>query len=320
MNRDDLAQQLAATIEETSFEGLGTLRKGKVRDIYDSNGRMYFLTTDRVSAFDRVITTIPFKGCVLTSLAAFWFEKTRDIVENHLQGVPHPNVMQVEKLRPVEVEMVVRAYITGVTSTSLWTLYAGGERIVSGNRLPEGLRKNDRLPEPIITPSTKAHTGHDRTVSPGELVESGAISRELYDELSRLSLELFRRGSERCAEKGLILVDTKYEFGLDGSGRPRIMDEIHTPDSSRFWDAASYEASHRRGEEPASLDKEYVRRWLKSAGYAGDGAPPRVPDEVRVEAAAKYIEAYEKITGKAFEPPYDDARRSVEEWAARVTS
>jgi phosphoribosylaminoimidazole-succinocarboxamide synthase len=320
MTRDELGRRLGGTINETSLGALGAPRRGKVRDIYDRGSELFFVTTDRVSAFDRIITTIPFKGFVLTSTAAFWFERTRDIAPNHLLGVPHPNVMRVGKLRPLDVEMVVRAYITGVTSTSLWTHYSAGRRVIAGHALPEGLRKNERLREPLITPSTKAAVGlHDETVSPADLIRAGVVSEEMYGELARLSLALFAFGTAWCAGRGVILVDTKYEFGLDGQGKVTLMDEIHTPDSSRFWDAASYEDALRRGEDPAGFDKEYVRRWLKGAGFGGDGKVPDVPDEVRAEAGMRYIEAYEKITGRRFEPPYADAGASLAEWAAGNT-
>jgi phosphoribosylaminoimidazole-succinocarboxamide synthase len=315
MTRDELIRAVGGTIHETALPGLKTPRRGKVRDIYETEDSMYFVTTDRVSAFDRVIATIPYKGFILTSVAGFWFERTRDIVPNHIIDIPHPNVMRVRKLRPLDVEMVVRAYITGVTSTSLWTIYSSGRRVVSGHPLPEGLRKNERLAEPIITPSTKAHHGHDQTVSPADLVEAGVVSEETYAELARVSLALFAFGSAWCAGRGLILVDTKYEFGLDEAGRITLMDEVHTPDSSRFWAADSYEPAMARGEDPVGFDKEYVRKWLKGRGYAGDGPVPRVPDEIRAEAAARYIGAYEKITGRAFEPPYESAMDSLESWA-----
>jgi phosphoribosylaminoimidazole-succinocarboxamide synthase len=320
MTRNELRRRLGGTINETSLDPLGAPRRGKVRDIYDRGSELFFVTTDRVSAFDRVITTIPFKGFVLTSTAAFWFERTRDIARNHLLDVPHPNVMRVRKLRPLDVEMVVRAYITGVTSTSLWTHYSAGRRVIAGHALPEGLRKNERLQEPLITPSTKAAVGlHDETVSPADLIRAGVVTEETYEELARVSLGLFAFGTAWCAERGVILVDTKYEFGLDEEGKVTLMDEIHTPDSSRFWDAASYEDALRSGEDPMGFDKEYVRRWLKGAGFGGDGKVPDVPDEVRAEAGMRYIEAYEKITGRRFEPPYVDARVSLAEWAAGNT-
>jgi len=318
MKKDELISRISGTIDETSFTRLGNPRRGKVRDIYESGGNMFFLTTDRISAFDRVITTLPFKGFILTSIAGFWFWKTENIVKNHIIAIPHPNVMHVKKLKPIEVEMVVRAYITGVTSTSLWTMYSQGKRVVSGHRMTEGLKKNEKLPEPIITPSTKAFKGHDRTVSPAELIKAGVVSQELYDELARVSLELFSFAAKWCAGKGVILVDTKYEFGIDENGGVTLMDEVHTPDSSRFWDAESYESSFSRGEDPLGFDKEYVRKWLKNAGYSGEGDIPAVPDEVRAEAAVKYINAYEKITGECFAAPYENAMESLAAWAYKA--
>jgi len=315
MKKDDLIRAVGGTIGETALSGLKAPRRGKVRDIYELGDSMYFVTTDRVSAFDRVITTIPYKGFILTSVAGFWFERTRPIVPNHIIDIPHPNVMHVKKLRPLDVEMVVRAYITGVTSTSLWTIYSGGKRVISGHRLPEGLKKNERLAEPIITPSTKAHHGHDQTVSPGDLIEADVVSEETYGELARVSLALFAFASDWCAERGLILVDTKYEFGTDEEGRITLMDEVHTPDSSRFWAADSYEPAMSKGEDPVGFDKEYVRKWLKGQGFSGDGRVPDVPAEVRAEAATRYVGAYEKITGKSFEPPYESAMDSLASWA-----
>jgi phosphoribosylaminoimidazole-succinocarboxamide synthase len=227
--------------------------------------------------------------------------------------------MHVKKLRPIDVEMVVRGYITGVTSTSLWTLYGQGKRVVSGNKLPEGMRKNQRLTQPIITPSTKAAVGmHDETVSPEDLVRGGVLPEVLYRQLARISLDLFDFGTKWCERQGLILVDTKYEFGLDEEGDVTLMDELHTPDSSRFWDAASYEENFDAGKDPVEFDKEYVRKWLKDAGYGGEGQVPPVPDEVRIEAAMKYIDAYEKITGVSFVPPYDSAMQSLTSWTAEL--
>ncbi len=317
MVKRELEQHLRTAIGETNFPPLGELRRGKVRDIYDGSEGMFLVATDRVSAFDRVITTIPFKGFILTAVAKFWFERTTHIVKNHLIDVPHPNIMRVKKLKPFEVEMVVRGYITGVTSTSLWTLYHAGGRVIAGNKLLEGLRKNQQLPEPIVTPSTKAAAGmHDETVSPEELVCRGVLPEVVYKNLSRISIDLFDFGTKWCRRQNLILVDTKYEFGLDNEGEVTLMDEIHTPDSSRFWDATSYEENFAAGRDPVEFDKEYIRRWLQNEGFSGD--PPTVPDEVRVEAALKYIDAYEKITGTTFTPPYDNGQESLRQWASQM--
>ncbi len=315
LNRDELTKYIPGAINETSLAGLGNVRRGKVRDIYETDDAFTFVTTDRVSAFDKVITTIPFKGFILNSVAGFWFERTKHIVANHLIDMPHPHVMHVRKLQPIDVEMVVRAYITGVTSTSLWTIYASGERVIAGHTFPDGMKKNQKLDDPIITPSTKTHTGHDKTVSREDILNSGVVSKAVYDRMAEASLELFDFGARHCAEQGVILVDTKYEFGLDENGEVRLMDEMHTPDSSRFWAADSWEPALKEGKDPVGFDKEYVRKWLKGRGYGGDGDPPAVPDDVRAEAALRYINAYRRITGRDFEPPYDNAMESLASWA-----
>ena len=318
LNRDELTKYIPGAINETSLAGLGNVRRGKVRDIYETDDAFTFVTTDRVSAFDKVITTIPFKGFILNSVAGFWFERTKHIVANHLIDMPHPHVMHVRKLQPIDVEMVVRAYITGVTSTSLWTIYSSGERVIAGHTFPDGMKKNQKLDEPIITPSTKAHTGHDKTVSREDILESGVVSEAVYDRMAEASLALFDFGSRHCARQGVIFVDTKYEFGFDENGEVMLMDEVHTPDSSRFWAADSWQQALKEGKDPVGFDKEYVRKWLKGRGYGGDGEPPDVPDDVRAEAALRYIDAYRKITGREFEPPYDNALGSLESWASSL--
>ena len=300
-----LRAALAHPLDAAELDLPGVRYQGKVRDNYTlGDGRRVLVTTDRISAFDRVLCTIPLKGQVLSELAVFWFERTRSIAPNHLISAPDPNVMIAHECAPLPVEVVVRSYLTGVTSTSVWTAYSRGDRVFCGHALPDGLRKNDPLPHPIVTPSTKAEKGgHDVSVSADELVASGVISREDIDAVSAMALRLFDEGVKHCAAQGLILVDTKYEFGrLPGSlgGGIVVMDEMHTPDSSRFWVAPSYAERHARGEEPESLDKEYVRRWLAAAGFTGDGPVPTIPDDVRVEAARRYVDAYERITGRAF--------------------
>jgi phosphoribosylaminoimidazole-succinocarboxamide synthase len=300
-----LRAALAHPLDATELDLPGTRYVGKVRDNYSlPDGRRVLVTTDRVSAFDRVLGTIPLKGQVLNRLAVWWFERTRQIAPNHLLAAPDPNVMIAHECEPLPVEVVVRRYLTGVTSTSIWTAYARGERVFCGHPLPEGLRKNDPLPEPLVTPSTKAPKGgHDVSVSAAELVASGTLSQADVDTVSRMALALFAFGEAHCASRGLILADSKYEFGrlpASKGGAIVVMDEIHTPDSSRFWFAESYAARHARGEEPESFDKEYVRRWLAAEGFTGTGDPPALPDAVRLEAARRYIHAYERITGEAF--------------------
>ncbi|MEZ4390148.1 MAG: phosphoribosylaminoimidazolesuccinocarboxamide synthase [Polyangiales bacterium] len=282
----------------------GGVYRGKVRDNLSlGDGRRVLVTTDRISAFDRVLGTIPFKGQVLSTLAAWWFERTREVAPNHFLAAPDPNVIVGVDCDPLPVEVVVRAYLTGVTSTSVWTAYARGERRFCGHALPDGLEKNDPLPEAIVTPSTKAPKGgHDVSVSADELVARGVISAGEMRAVSERALALFAEGSRRCAARGLILVDTKYEFGRAPSGEILVIDEVHTPDSSRFWFADSYAERRARGAEPQSLDKEYVRRWLAERDYAGEGPAPELPAEVRLEAARRYIDAFERITGEPFVP------------------
>src|SRR4051812_10354654 len=303
-----LRAALTHTLDRTDLDALGAKYEGKVRDNYTTaDGRRYIVVTDRISAFDRVIGTLPLKGQILNRLAAFWFDKTREVAPNHMIGTPDPAVLEARECAPLPVEMVMRAYVTGVTSTSIWTHYARGERVFCGHRLPEGLRKNERLPAPILTPSTKAPKGdHDVSASREEILAMGHITAEDFDAAAKIAADLFAFGQKRCAERGLILVDTKYELGKDRDGRIVVIDEIHTPDSSRFWFTSSYAERFAAGQDPESFDKEYVRRWLKGTGFAGDGPTPFTPDEARVEAASRYIEAFERITGAAFVPDLED--------------
>jgi phosphoribosylaminoimidazole-succinocarboxamide synthase len=279
-------------------------RTGKVRVSYALPGdRRLFITTDRLSAFDRIIRGVPYKGQVLNELAAWWFEHTRDIVDNHLISVPDPNVTIGVAANPLPVEVVVRGYITGVTSTSLWRQYEEGARVIYGYRFPDGLQKNTALPAPIITPTTKAATGaHDEPLSCADVVDKGLVEPALWRRVQDASLALFARGQEVAAAAGLLLADTKYEFGLAPDGRLLVIDEMHTPDSSRLWEAASYAARLERGEDPESLDKEPIRQALAAAGYTGDGEPPRLDDAVWAQTSRRYQTAYTRITGQAFVP------------------
>ncbi|MFO0607097.1 MAG: phosphoribosylaminoimidazolesuccinocarboxamide synthase [Polyangiales bacterium] len=300
-----LRAALAHPLDAADLGLPGARYVGKVRDNYTlPDGRRVLVTTDRISAFDRVLGTIPLKGQVLNRLAVWWFERTRDVAPNHLLASPDPNAMVAHECEPLAVEVVVRRYLTGVTSTSVWTAYARGDRTFCGHPLPDGLRKNDPLPAAIVTPSTKAPKGgHDVSVSADELVAAGTISQADMDAVSAMALALFAAAEEHCAARGLILADTKYEFGrlpASKGGGIVVMDEIHTPDSSRFWFAETYAARHAKAEEPESFDKEYVRRWLAAEGFTGDGPVPPLPDAVRLEAARRYITAYERITGEGF--------------------
>jgi len=308
-----LRDALRNTLDRTDFDALGAKYEGKVRDNYTTaDGRRYIVATDRISAFDRVIGTLPLKGQVLNRLAAHWFEATKHIAPNHVISIPDPNVVEAVECTPLPVEMVVRAYVTGVTSTSIWTHYARGERVFCGHRLPDGLRKNERLPEAILTPSTKAPKGgHDVSASREEILASGVIDARDFDEAAEMVMALFAFGQARCEERGLILVDTKYELGKTKEGKIVVIDEIHTPDSSRFWFGRTYAERFARGEEPESFDKEYVRRWLAATGFVGEGPIPVIPDDVRVEAARRYIEAFEAITASTFVPDLEDPNARI---------
>lgn len=309
MNLDLLRSQLGRTLSGTDFPGLGRKYEGKVRDNYSTpDGRRIVVATDRISAFDVVLGTIPFKGQVLNQLAWTWFEETADIAPNAVLRMPDPNVTIARECLPLKAEFVMRAYLTGVTTTSIWHAYERGAREFCGHRLAEGMRKNERLPEPLLTPSTKAeHGGHDESVSRTQLVERGLIRAEDFDRAADLARRLFAFGQRRALERGLILVDTKYELGKTPQGQVVVIDEIHTPDSSRYWYAEDYEARLSRGEEPRGLDKEYIRKWLvDERGYRGEGPPPPLVDEVRIEAARRYIATYELITGRTFVPDTTD--------------
>jgi phosphoribosylaminoimidazole-succinocarboxamide synthase len=282
-------------------------RDGKVRVSYRIDGddpRRLFVTTDRLSAFDRIIAGIPYKGQVLNQLSAWWFERTSHIVANHVVAVPDPNVLVARSTTPLPVEVVVRGAITGVTGTSLWTLYAGGARTIYGYHFPEDLQKNALLPEPIVTPTTKPPPGspiHDEPLAWAEVVERGLVAAPRWEQVTNAALELFREGQRIAADAGLILADTKYEFGVTADGDLLLIDEVHTPDSSRFWIAETYEARVANGDNPESLDKEPVRLALAASGYGGDGDPPPLGDDVVNDTTQRYIDAYERITGRAFE-------------------
>ena len=299
-----LRAALGHCLDHTDLDALGTKYEGKVRDNYSTrDGRRFIVVTDRISAFDRVLGTIPFKGQLLNGMAAWWFEQTKGVAPNHVLKVPDPNVLECVECTPVLVEMVVRAYATGTTSTSLWTHYERGVRNFCGHKLPEGLKKHQRLPEPILTPTTKAPKGeHDVSGSREEILATGHVTAKDFDEAAAVAMRLFAAGQRICAERGLILVDTKYELGRTREGKLVVIDEIHTPDSSRFWQASTYDQRTAEGKDPDPLDKDFVRRWFIAQGYKGDGTPPAMTDEVRVGAAERYIAAYEQITGLAFAP------------------
>jgi len=310
-----LQQALALPLTHTDFPRLGRKYEGKVRDNYTTaDGRRVIIATDRISAFDRVLGTLPLKGQVLGFAAAWWFEKTRSIAPNHVLSVPDPNVLVARECQLVPVEMVVRAYLTGTTSTSIWIHYEQGKREFCGHHLPNGLKKHQRLAEPILTPSTKAaHGDHDVSASRTEILAISGMPAADFDRAAELSMALFREGQRVCAERGLILVDTKYEFGKTPEGEIILIDEIHTPDSSRFWFQNSYEERFAAGLDPESFSKEFVRAYLVEQGFRGDGPIPAIPDSVKVEAMRRYIEAVERITGVPFVP-------NVEEPHARMAT
>ncbi len=301
LTTEQILAQIPYVLTGTNFLSLGDRYEGKVRDNYSKDGRRILIVTDRLSAFDRIVTLIPFKGQVLNQMAKFWFDQTKDICGNHVIEFPDPNVVVAKECKALPVEMVVRGYITGVTSTSAWTHYSNGVRNFCGNELPEGLKKDQKLDKPILTPSTKAaHGEHDESVSREEILERGVISAEQFDEMADKAMKLYARGVEIAAKQGIILVDTKYEFGTDSDGNIVLIDEIHTPDSSRFWFADEYGGRLASGVPQKKIDKEYLREWLAEKGFVGEGDVPEIPDEVKVETARRYIEAYELITGQAF--------------------
>lgn len=307
-----LKKQLEFTLSKTDFPKLGNKYEGKVRDNYSKDGKRIIIVSDRLSAFDRIITEVPFKGQVLNQMAQFWFENTKDIIGNHIIEVPDPNVTVARECTSLPVEMVIRGYITGVTTTSAWYNYEKGVRNFCGNVLPEGLKKNQKFDKPIITPTTKAeHGGHDESISPEEVVKRGLVTQEEFNKMMEATFKLYEFGVKTCAKQGIILVDTKYEFGKTSDGEIILIDEIHTPDSSRFWFQNEYEARLASGEEQKKIDKEYLREWLAAKGFRGEGEVPAIPDDVKVETARRYIEAYELITGQEFKAEAGDVHSRI---------
>lgn len=298
--KNTIAAQLEQTLADTSFDKLGEKYRGKVRDVYRTQERLVLITTDRVSAFDRVLGTIPFKGEVLNRLAAFGFEQTKDILPNHVISLPDPNVLVAKVIQAYPVEMVVRGYITG----SLWRDYQSGKAHAYGIPMPRDLKKDQRFEQPILTPTTKAAIGeHDEPISKDEIIARGLMTKQQWEAAEKAAFALFARGSELAAKRGLILVDTKYELGEDINGTLTVIDEIHTPDSSRYWMADEYEARFAKGEGQKMLDKENLRGWLmEKHNFKGEGEPPVLTADIRTELAAKYLELYEQITGEAFNP------------------
>jgi phosphoribosylaminoimidazole-succinocarboxamide synthase len=296
---DRIRQQLGNCLTETNLS-IGEKFVEKVRDRYDLGDRLVLVTTDRQSAFDRVLAAIPFKGQVLNMTSAWWFEQTRHIVPNHVLSIPDPNVTIARKCIVFPIEFVVRGYITGTTGTSLWTVYQDGLRQYCGNDIPDGLVKNQKLPANILTPTTKGE--HDRPISPDEIVSENWMAADDWEQCSRFAQELFAFGQAKAAEHGLILVDTKYEMGCDENGDICLIDEIHTPDSSRYWIADTYERRMREGQEPDNVDKEFLRLWFReNCDPYKDAVLPPAPDDLVSELSRRYIYLYEKITGQTFD-------------------
>ncbi|CDN92996.1 phosphoribosylaminoimidazolesuccinocarboxamide synthase [Agrobacterium tumefaciens] len=309
-------------LDEAVIPELPNYYRGKVRENYDlPDGNRIIISTDRLSAFDRILTCIPYKGQVLTQTARYWFELTRDICPNHVVSYPDPNVVIGKRLEILPVEVVVRGYLAGTTGTSILTLYKKGERQMYGMSLPDGMKDNQILPEPVITPTSKAFDGgHDEPLTPAEIVEKKLLTQEQWDTLSRYALALFKRGQEIAAKQGLILVDTKYEFGTDENGTIILADEIHTPDSSRYWMAETYEESFRNGARPASFDKDFVRAWVAERCDPYKDDVPEIPQDLVLQTSKVYIDAYERITGQNFVPddsgatPLARVRRNLEQF------
>ena len=301
---DKMIEQVLPQAYETSDLPLPGRKCGKVRDWYQlTQSRRLLVTTDRLSAFDRNLAVVPYKGQVLNQLSAWWFEKTSDVIDNHLLSIPDANAAVVDEVQPYPVEVIVRGYITGVTETALWRRYELGEREIYGYTFTEGLKKNQQLPDPIITPTTKGGvTGHDERLTCAEVVSQGFVDDASWQNIQTAALAIFKRGQEIAQSAGMILVDTKYEFGLSSDGRILLIDEVHTPDSSRFWKADSYQKRFEEGHEPENFDKEFIRKVYTDLGYRGSGEPPVMPDSLWVQASQRYIQIYELLTGRIFIP------------------
>ncbi len=307
---NQIKEQLKYMLQGTDFR-IGKKYQGKVRDNYTFDGKRLIVASDRISAFDRVLCTIPFKGQILNQTAAFWFEKTKHIVENHVISIPDPNALLAKECELIPVEMVIRGYLTGTTKTSAWYNYKNGVKDFCGNRLPEGLKKDHPFEKPIITPTTKgAHGTHDESISKTEILKQNLVDAKIYEQMEKATFALYDFGNKYVAKNNLILVDTKYEFGLL-HGKLILIDEVHTPDSSRFWIKDTYTKKVDASEEPDKLDKEYVRKYLADKGFLGDGPIPEIPNEVKVEASKRYMKAYEMITGKEFEAEVGDVHDRI---------
>ena len=306
--KDRIKAELNNTLTSTNLPS-GSKKTGKVRDQYDVGDKIALITTDRQSAFDRVLASIPFKGQVLNLTSAWWFEKTKHIIPNQVLKIPDPNVTLAKKCKVFPIEFVVRGYITGSTSTSLWTVYNKGDREYCGNIIPEGLKKNQKLSSNMLTPTTKEEH-HDRPIAPPEIISEGWMNKEDWDYCSQKALDLFAFGQEKAAENGMILVDTKYEMGKDHDGNIVLIDEIHTPDSSRYWISKTYDERFGSGQEPQNIDKEFLRLWfVDNCDPYNDETLPDAPEDLVVELSSRYIFLYETITGNKF--PFPEVEKKV---------
>jgi phosphoribosylaminoimidazole-succinocarboxamide synthase len=300
ISKETIRKNLNNCLDDTSFLKLPGYRKDKVRNTYDLGDSLVLITTDRQSAFDRVLANIPFKGQVLNQVSAFWFENTADIVKNHVLKIPDPNVTIGKKCKVFPVEFVMRAYLTGTTDTSAWMQYAKGIRNICGNTLPDGMKKNQKFKAPILTPTTKSGL-HDDSISAAQIVDQGLIDKKTWDKLEKIVFALFERGTEIASRNGVILVDTKYELGLDDKGEIYLIDEIHTPDSSRYWIKETFESMIAMDKEPENIDKEFLRLWFKEhCDPYKDKVLPPAPDDLVIELSSRYIRLFEMITGKEF--------------------
>eukprot|EP00892_Ulva_mutabilis_P000925 jgi/Ulvmu1/10833/UM007_0007.1 len=318
---DAIDASLDRCLTETQLRDIGEVTVGKVRDTYEDGEHLIIVTTDRQSAFDRILASIPFKGQVLNQVSLWWFQRTAALVPNAVVATPDPCVTVMRKCEVFPVEFVVRGFMTGSTDTSLWTHYSNGERQYCGNHFPGGMVKNQRLAENVITPTTKSAT-HDVPISAAEIVEQGLMSQEDWEAASSAALRLFAFGQETAASRGLLLVDTKYEFGRDADGNVLLIDEVHTPDSSRYWLADTYEERFAAGQEPQNIDKEFLRLWFRqNCDPYGDENLPEAPSSLVAELSKRYIYLFERITGTKFQlPPLDEdpshrLAKNVREWS-----
>jgi phosphoribosylaminoimidazole-succinocarboxamide synthase len=313
MNTLDLVKQnLTKTVNQIDLD-LPLFTRGKVRDIFEvETDKLLLVVSDRVSVFDRVVGTIPFKGQILNSIANWWMEKVEDIIPHHLISVPHPSSSIVKKLKPLPVEVIVRGFLTGNSPTSIWTIYNRGQRTYCGNILPDGMTRHQPLNPILITPTTKAEVGgHDQPITAQEIISQGLVEENLWKQVEKTALALFARGQKEAESKGLILADTKYEFGVDDAGKLHLIDEVNTPDSSRYWYGEDYEERVKNNQSPRGLDKDFVRNHMKSLGYVGEGEIPALSDEIRVQASMKYIALYELLTGTKFVPNQEEIQTSI---------